>query len=581
MLTELRVRNLATIEDVTIYLGPGLNVLTGETGAGKSMLVDALALLLGERASGDSVRPGAERGVVEAAFDVTNIPGLVELAEGAGIDLEDDRFVVRRDINVEGRNRAWANGSPTTVSALSKIGRRLVDLHGQHESQSLLRGESQRKILDAFGNADLEVRRTQAAFDSAVQLRTEEQNLEARRDDVLKRADYLRHVAREIADAKLQVGEYEDLEVEARRLSNVEDLTRLAEQLSALLEEGDTAALGQLGQANKILQQLARVDDSVTEWQELLDAATANVGELARSVAGYASEIELDPERLAQVEQRRTVLFHLKQKYGPEVEDVIRAGEQASHELGLLDTADTDLEKISEQREQADAELEAAAAALSAKRLKAARRIGQAVTELLPGLGMPHGKFTVGIDQSKSVMATGKDVVNFLITLNRGMEPRPLAQVASGGELSRLMLALKVVLARHDAVPTLVFDEVDQGIGGEVAATVAEALEQVAGSRQVLIITHLPLIAARAARHLRVEKRSESGLPHTSVAVLSQTERVTEIARMLGDAEDPVAIAHARDMLRKAGAKLDSPVVPVVRTSLLATSAEPRLSRRG
>ncbi|MFQ5703683.1 MAG: DNA repair protein RecN [Gemmatimonadales bacterium] len=553
MLTELRVRNIAVIEDVTLAMGPGLNALTGETGAGKSMLVDALALLLGERASSDSIRPGAERAVVEAAFDVRNVPGLVELAEGVGIDIEDDRLVIRRDINVEGRNRAWANGSPTTVAALAAIGRRLVDLHGQHESQSLLHAASQRAMLDAFADAGRELRRTKIAFDQVIELRAQEQELSDRREDVRKRADYLRHVAREIADANPRVGEYEELDIEARRLSNVEDLTRMAERLSGLLEEDDGSVLNQLGQAGKILQQLERVDETTAEWRELFDTAEANLSELARAITTYAGEIDLDPDRLAQVEMRRSVLFKLKQKYGPDLADVIQAGEQAVAELNLLDTADLDLQKITERRARAESELESAASALSERRAQAASRIASAVTELLPGLGMPHGELTIGLEPAKNVTATGQDVVTFLVRLNPGMEPRPLSQVASGGELSRLMLALKVVLARHDAVPTLVFDEVDQGIGGETAVTVSRALTQLAGAKQVLIITHLPQIAARSARHLRIDKQTAGDVPTTTVAVLSDDERIEEIARMLGEGHDPVATRHAREMLRKGG----------------------------
>ncbi len=551
MLSELRVRDLAVIRDVTLPLGPGLNVLTGETGAGKSMLVDALALLLGERASGDIIRPSAGRAVVEAAFDTEGMPEAERFAGEAGIDLEDERVVVRRDINAEGRNRAWANGSPTTVSTLASLGRRLVDLHGQHESQSLLRSAAQRDILDAFGDTEGELNAMRAAYQRAANLRAEEAKLVGQRDDVWKRADYLQHVAREIAEAEPKAGEYDELEVESKRLTNVEDITRDAEHLLALLDGDDQSALGALAQAARVLAHLERIDSTVGKWQELVDSAQANVEELAQLAREYVSRIEPDPERLAAVELRRDVLYRLKQKYGPEVDDVIRTGEEARRELDLLDTADLDIERICEERAVADRELEEAAQALTVKRTNAASLLEQMVNVLLPGLGMEHGCVSVAVKPAESASARGKDVIEFLVTLNVGMEPRPLAQVASGGELSRLMLALKVVLARHDAVPTLVFDEVDQGIGGEVAIQVSEALAQVAESRQVLIITHLPQIAARAQRHLRVDKPVINGLPSTEVRVLSESERVTELARMLGDAEDSTAIRHAEEMLKR------------------------------
>ena len=553
MLTEIRVRDLAVVRDVTLALKPGLNVLTGETGAGKSILVDALSLLLGERASDELVRPGAERCIVEAAFDVQDVPTFQKSSGDAGVDVEDDRFAVRRDINAEGRNRAWANGSPTTVSTLASLGRNLVDLHGQHEAQSLLKGSAQRSILDAFGGHEKDVESVRHLFEQVSDLRKKEEELATRLDDVRKRADYLQHVAAEITNANPKVGEYDELEVEGRRLSNVEDLTIHAERLAGLLDGDEGATSHTLGLALKELSQLERIDGTVGKWQELLDTALANVEELAQSVREYSSEVELDPDRLAEVEIRRDLLYRLKQKYGPAMEDVLRTSDQAREELDLLDTADTDLEKIKEIRAEAESKLEAAAAELSKKRASAGNNLGQAVDRLLPGLGMRDGKFVVKLESSGKINSSGADTVTFLVSLNKGMDPRPLVNVASGGELSRLMLALKVVLARHDAIPTLVFDEVDQGIGGEVAVQVSDALAQVAESRQVLIITHLPQIAARAVHHLRVEKNQGGDMPSTEITVLEGEERVAELARMLGDGEDKHATEHAREMLRKAG----------------------------
>lgn len=552
MLSEIRVRDLAVIRDATLRLEPGLNVLTGETGAGKSMLVDALALLLGERASSDLVRPGADRCVVEAAFEVEEHSDVCRATSDAGLDLEGNSLAVRRDISNEGRNRAWANGSPTTVSALATIGRFLVDLHGQHEAQSLLKGASQRDILDAFGGHSSDVDTVGTMFERVSELTKQQAELSARRDEVRKRADYLRHVAQEIAAAKPRPGEYEELELENRKLANVEDLTVHAERLAMLLDGEESSAAGTLGWALKELTSIERIDGTVGKWQELLDTALANVEELASGVREYASSIELDPERLAEVERRRDLLYRLKQKYGPAIEDVLRTGEQSLEELDLLDTADTDLENIGEELVAATRELEAEAGRLTKKRRKAGEKLEKTVNKLLPGLGMNQGRFVVQIRDAEKIHAWGADVVTFLVTLNEGIEPKPLATVASGGELSRLMLALKVVLARHDSIPTLVFDEVDQGIGGEVAVQVSEALAQVAETRQVLIITHLPQIAARAQHHLRVEKRQRDGLPSTEITVLEGENRVEEIARMLGDGSDPVATKHASEMIKKA-----------------------------
>jgi len=551
VLTELRVRDLAVIADVALPLNPGLNVLTGETGAGKSMLVDALALLLGERASADLVRPGARRTVVEAVFEVPANPVLAAAADEVGVDLEDGRLVVRREINAEGRNRAWANGSPTTVSALATLGRLLVDLHGQHEAQSLLKPASQRDMLDAYADATAERERAALAFREAADLRDEEASLATRRDDVRRRADYLRHVVREIADAKPRPGEDEALGVEAKRLGNVEELGRLAEQLLDALETADEhSALDRLGQSDRALGGLERIDASVERWRELLDTARANLEELAFAARDYASELDADPARLAEVERRRDLLYRLTQKYGPTLEDVTRAHEEAKRELDLLDTAEFDLDRIRERRAAADGALQAAAAALTARRKAAAKKLAGAVGKLLPGLGMPDGRFTVDVGTAPAVTSAGSDTVTFMVQLNPGLDARPLAQVASGGELSRLMLALKVVLAAHDAVPTLVFDEVDQGIGGEVAVKVAEALAAVAAARQVLVITHLPQIAARASHHVAISKRPRGGIATADVAVLDEASRIGEVARMLGRGEDPVVRRHAEELVK-------------------------------
>ncbi len=552
MLSELRVRDLAVIADVSLPLKPGLNVLTGETGAGKSMLVDALALLLGERASADLVRPGARRAIVEAAFDVADDEALAALADELGVDLDDDRLVVRREISAQGRNRAWANGSPTTVTVLAALGERLVDLHGQHEAQSLLRPSAQRDLLDAFGDCEGERQAVDSAFNAATVLREEESQLVTKRDDVRRRADYLQHVVQEIEAARPKLGEDETLAVEAQRLGNVEDLTRLAEQLSEILDgDAEVTARSALGAAQKTLNQLARIDGSVNRWRELLDSADASLDELILAVGEYVADIEHDPDRLAQVERRRDVLYRLIQKYGPTVQDVLDTLTRARRELDLLDTADLDLAQLSERRAAADAALERAAGALSTKRRRAAGRLGKAVQQFLPGLGMPNGRVIVDVRQAPRISPAGADTVTFLVQLNPGLDARPLAQVASGGELSRLMLALKVVLSQHDMIPTLVFDEVDQGVGAEVGSRVADALAKVGSTKQVLVITHLPQIAARAEHHVVVSKRARGGIATADVRVLTPESRLEEVARMLGDASDPVVQRHAEELLRK------------------------------
>jgi len=552
VLTDMRVRDLAVIADVAFHLEPGLNVLTGETGAGKSMLVDALALLLGERASGDLVRPGADRAVVEAGFDVTG-PGAADVAgwcREAGIDLDDGRLVVRREIRLSGPNRAWANGSPTTVAVLAQIGQRLVDLHGQHETQSLLRPAAQRAMLDGFAGAERERESVGRAYAVAREAREAEAALQSRHADVQRRADYLRHVAQEVTAGDPKPGEDESLAAEARRLGAGEDVLRLAEQLGALLDDEEHGAVERLRAADRTLGQLEKLDPSVAAWRELVETAFAQADEAARTIRDYVEGIDLDPARLESVERRRDVLYRLLQKYGPTLDDVLRTADEAKAELDLLDTAAFDLDTLRTRREEADAALTSAAAALSTKRRKAAPRLAREVTRLLPGLGMPSGKVTVEIEAAP-VGPDGADQVTFLVQLNPGLDARPLAQVASGGELSRLMLAFKVVLAAHDTIPTLVFDEVDQGIGGDVGQHVATALREVAGTRQVLVVTHLAPIAARAHHHLRVRKLVIRDISTAQVEVLDGEARELEVARMLGDAGDKALRIHAVELLKR------------------------------
>jgi DNA repair protein RecN (Recombination protein N) len=558
MLTELRVQGLAVIADARVELTSGLNVLTGETGAGKSLLVDALALLLGERAESELVRPGTARAIVEGAFDVEGprhrgTEALRASLDRAGIELDEGRLILKREVQAAGRSRAWVNGSPVTVAVLSELGRLLVDLHGQHETQSLLQGAAQRAILDAYAEADGEAAAVAESFDDRARLTAERDGIVTRRADASKRADYLRHVAEEIGRAAPRPGEMELLEDESRRLGHAEELGRTAVELADLLDGDDRAAGHVLGHVARLLASLERIDARGSAgWREMLDAAVLNVGELGRAVRDYAEGLELDPARLASVEARRDVLSRLDQKYGPGIDRVLAAGEEARRELSLLDTADSDLGELDRAIAEIERTFVERCKALGAKRRSAAKRLGVAVSKHLGDLGMPGGTFRVSLDRIETPGRHGAESVAFLCTLNPGMGERPVARAASGGELSRLMLALKVELARHDRVPTLVFDEVDQGIGGHVADRVAEALARVGESHQVLVITHLAPIAAAAARHLIVAKGGESGVAQTDVMIAHGEDRVEEIARMLGGAAT-TARKHAQQMLRGDG----------------------------
>jgi DNA repair protein RecN (Recombination protein N) len=411
-------------------------------------------------------------------------------------------------------------------------------------------GERLADILDAYAGAAVERVATRDAHQRLRDLEQREADLAARQEEVRRKADYLRHVVQEIEKAAPKVGEDEALELEAKRLAHADELGRLARELE---EAVDSAGLTR---AQKILAGLERLDPSTARWQELVDAAFANVEELAQAAREYATDLEADPARLAAVEQRRDLLFRLQQKYGPSTADVLATRDSSARELELLDTADLDLRTIALERAAAAQEFARACAALTAKRTAGAGTLSEAVNDLLPALGMAGGRLTARLHPRPTPHAQGAEDVVFEVMLNVGLDARPLARVASGGELCRLMLALKVVLAAHDAVPTLVFDEVDQGIGGEVGVRVGEALARVAGAdRQALVITHLPQIAAYADHHLVVAKGAKGGVATSDVRVATGEGRTKEIARMLGDPDMETALRHAAELLRTASAK--------------------------
>lgn len=554
MIAELRVRDLATVADVTLQFRPGLNVLTGETGAGKSMLVDALVLLAGGRADAGAIRTDAPRAVVEGVFEGI-APAIQRRIEALGLDTDADRVVIRREVAAEGRSRAWVNGSPTTVAVLAQVGELLVNLHGQHQTESLLTASTQRDLLDAFAGAAGELAEVHAAHRALATLRDEEAGLGERLGEVRKKADYLRHLVTEIDGARLVVGEEERLDVEARRLGQAEAIATQTAALLDALDDGEGAATRALRAAARAIGALERIDPGVGAWRELLDAAETNLDELARTARAWAEGADEDPGRLAALEARRDLLYRLRHKYGESVAAVLATREAAAAELDLLDTADTDLRALQVRRSAAETALAAAAAALTERRATGAGKLARGITRLLPRLGLPGGKFSIDLQPTGQVGPHGAEQPQFVVQLNAGLESRPLARVASGGELSRLMLALKVMVARHDAVPTLVFDEVDQGIGGEVGARVGEALAEVAGDRQVLVITHLPQIAAFAGHHLVVAKHARGGVATSDVSVAHGEDRVIELARMLGDPDAETARRHAMALLDREPAR--------------------------
>jgi len=550
MLIELRIRNFAVADDVTVTLAGGLNVLTGETGAGKSILVDALSLVLGERASSEDVRAGTDRAAVEAVFDISARPDLAARLDELGLPSEEGLLILRREVQVEGRNRAWVNGSPSTATVVGELGSRLVDLHGQHEHQTLLSRSAQRHMLDAYAGALQTAARVRSLFDD---LREARSRLEAHLDRVRElesRGDFLRFQLGEIEEAAIEAGEDEALREESARLEHARDLAEAAGRAHEVLYGGEEAVSDRLAEVRAELRSAARIDPALEELASLVDQAYHATVEAGRASSSYAEGVEMDPERMAEVQRRLDTLFRLKRKYGPELADVLLTADRLREEVAELDHAESDASQLEADVEAAETALAAAAGQLSEARAAAAARLQGAVEALLPELGMSGAVFRVSLEAAERIEAGGAERVEFLVSLNPGFPPRALSRVASGGELSRVMLALKTVLAEVDFIPTLVFDEIDAGIGGEVATAVARKLEALGGAHQVFVITHLPQLASRAGEHLFVRKAETGGVASTRVERLDGEARVREIARMLGgDPESEASRDHARELL--------------------------------
>ena len=557
VLLELRIRDLAIIRQVTLPLAPAFNVLSGETGAGKSIIVGALTVLLGDRASADMVRTGAERASVEGVFDVAAHRDVLDALDERGLEHEHGTLVLKREI-APGRARAWINGTPVTATVLGEIGRLLVTVHGQHEAHTLLDATSQRKWLDAAAGA-LELARTVALRHGEVlAARTAIADRRARQRDAEQRADFLRHVVDEIGRAQLVPAEDETLQDELQRLEHADELRALAEQVVRRLDGGDGDDQGlvhAVGSVQRVLAQLRRIDGGADRLVQLADEAAYALDELLRDAATYASGIELDPGRLAAAQRRRDVVFRLLKKYGPALSDVLAHAATARDELRLVDDAEHDLRRLHDALQATQDAFNKAASELTTLRRRSAQLLADTVTAQLPALGLDEGRFFVALPPRDEPGSSGNEDVEFRVALNAGHDTRPLARVASGGELSRVMLALASTQAARGSVPTLVFDEIDAGIGGRVGQQVGDALRALAANHQVFAITHLPQLASRAHHHIVVEKGTSDGVTSADVRVVTGEERAVEVARMLGgDPSSSVGVAHAEELLSGATA---------------------------
>ena len=551
MLTTLRIKNLALVADLTLDLQPGYNVITGETGAGKSILIGALNLLLGGRADRTLLRSGSDSCAVEGVFDVRKLRApLKPFLEENGLEpCEDGQLVVKRVFTAAGANRQFINGSPTTVNILSALGEWLVDIHGPHDHQSLLHPARQLDILDAFG--DLAAPR--AAFAELVRRRAaveaEKTALIVDEKTYAQQLDLLHFQVREIDDAKLHPDEEAQITQDYQRASNAAKLLELGQAALGVLSEADESTLTQLGVIGRTLQELQRLDAGAAPLVTAHEQAAAELRELQGELSHYLDRVELDPERLQQLEERLNLIHSLKRKYGATLAEVIAFGEAARQQLQSLEQRDAELARLNAELQRLDAALLRAGKDLSAQRRKVIPKLSKAVVKELTALGFKQSHFDVALQSESQASLSGFDSIEFQFAPNPGEPPRPLRAIASSGEMARVMLALKTVLAAEDDIPVLVFDEVDANVGGETAHAVGDKMRQIARQHQVLCITHLAPVAAQAGAHFMVNKEIKAGRTLTEIALLDRPARVTELARMLGG-QSEAARKHAEALLK-------------------------------
>jgi DNA repair protein RecN (Recombination protein N) len=563
VLVELRLENYAVIDNLAVAFASGLNLLTGETGAGKSILIDALSLLLGEKASTEVIRSGTERAVVSAVFEIESgaAKTVARILEENGLDSESDSVILRREIALGGRGRVFINNQPATVAVLKQMGPYLATVHAQNETLAAFDGATRLALLDAFAGSQTAC--AQEAFQAWKGIRTRIEELERDEQDRLRLLDLWTYQKREIEDAKLQPGEDERLENEKRVLANAEKIYNAAMNAFDLLYEGNASTAASLRSARKQIEELARYEPRFRDALAALESALISVEDVGATVRDYAGGIHASPEHLAEVEDRLAAIDRLKRKYGPTLDDVIRFGEDAARKLSEMENKDEVLRGLRADLAKAGQEYLTAARVLSKKRYESARKLEKLVEAAINDLAMKVTfKIEVtGSDEPENWSACGFDQVVYMIATNPGEPLRRLEDIASGGELSRVMLALKASVEATAAgsgkkkgpgVPrTLVFDEIDTGIGGRAAEAVGRKLKELSRTSQVLCVTHLPQIATFADHHYRIEKKESGGRTKTTVRNITGDERTEEVARMLSGAKvTESSLKHAEQMIK-------------------------------
>ena len=550
VLTLLRIKNLVLVEELQWQMEPGFVAVTGETGAGKSIIIGALQLLLGERADKSLIRTGADLCTVEAVFSGTGLQNLNPQLVEAGVEPCENDLILKRTLSSTGTNRQFINGSPTTLSILKNLGDELVDLHGSHDHQSLLSPETQLSLLDSFARAERQLDEYRRHYRQLQTLLAEHAALNTAETAREQEIDLLRHQIAEIKSANLVSGEEEEIEKRYRLTSNSKRLIELASTIANKLSETDDSVLSQLAETQRLLRELERIDGSIAQFSSAHAASVVELSEIARALSAYAEKLDLDPQQLTALEQRVSLFETLKRKYGGSISEVIAFGERAAERLRKIEGRDLELERLGKEIENVRAQMNSAGEALRKLRAKAAPKLSEHIQRNLRDLGFRQSKFEAKLSELDEPRPNGFDSVELLFSPNPGEPLKPLRAIASSGEISRLMLAIKSALAAHDAIPLLVFDEIDTNVGGEIAHAVGAKMRTLGRDHQVICITHLPQVAATASSHFVVTKDVARGRTFSDLHEVSGKARQEEIARMLGGKSES-ALKLAASLLKQ------------------------------
>jgi len=550
VLRTLDIKNAGLVSELNVEFEPGLCAITGETGAGKSMLIGAIELILGERADAKMVRTGEQSATINAVFDMDGIPAVAELLEQFGIAVESDgSLLIGRQVSATGKSRCYINGRPATVSMLRELGERLVDIHSQNQHQSLLKESSHLELLDAYASTESERAIYSQLYSEFSHKKNEYEKFTSSEQEQAQQIDLYRFQVNEIRSANLLPQEEEELKQEQNLLQNSEEIAESLGLILKVLDSDESSAASSVRTALGRLERLCQIDARFEAESQQLKEAVINIDDAVDKLSNYCEQLEFDSGRMERIEERLHRIFQLKKKYGNTIEQVLEHLARTEEKLNRYENRDYEIEKLKSELGQAEKKVKRAAKKLSKSRREGAAELSGRIERELKELGMEHGRFEIQVAESE-LSATGMDSVVFMISPNLGEPLKPLKQIASSGEVSRVMLAIKSVLAEKDTIPVLIFDEIDVNIGGKTAAVVGKKLSALARSHQVLCITHLPQVAAEGDKHYVVTKSVREGRTVTDIAKLDRAKRVTEVTRMLGGDSTKVSKRYAEKILK-------------------------------